>query len=365
MRYKASIYYCLSIFILTACFLQTAKETVKEVKPGKEIKLLFGGDVMLDWGIGEFIEKEGYEYPFINIKGFLKSFDFRFCNLECPLSAEGEPHPVKKYIFLAKPEYIESLVYAGIDGVSLANNHTSDFGKTAFVNTMTALSQKGIRFTGAGMDIGSAHLPISMNTRGIKFAVFAYSYIAEDETFATDSTPGIAGASLDLIKEDIQQFRAINDFIIISIHWGVEYSDYPLDEQVDIAHSVIDAGADAVIGHHPHIFQGIEIYNNRPIFYSLGNFIFGSINEDIRDNILVELKLIKKGMVSFNVHPLNGNKNSKRPFQPGLLEGDDAGPALRYLINISRQLGAEFPDKAVIEDSHLAYYFNDSKKTGR
>jgi poly-gamma-glutamate synthesis protein (capsule biosynthesis protein) len=206
------------------------------------------------------------------------------------------------------------------------------------------------------MNLGSAHLPISMDTLGIKFAVFAYSYIADNETFATDSVPGIAGASLDLIKEDIEQFRAFNDFIIISIHWGVEYSGYPLDEQIDIAHSIIDAGADAVIGHHPHVFQGIEIYKGRPIFYSLGNFIFGSINEDIRDNILVELKLIKKGMISFNVHTINGNKNTKNPFQLRLLEGTDAGPVLRHLINISRQLGSEFPDKAVIEDSHLAYY---------
>ena len=357
MRFKSPIYYCLSAFIITACFLRTGKEALKEVKPENEIRLLFGGDVMLDWGIGEIIEKEGYEYPFNNIKDFLRSFDFRFCNLECPISAEGEPDPVKKYIFLAKPDYVESLVYAGIDGVSLANNHTCDFGKTAFINTMTVLSQKGIRFAGAGINIGSAHLPISVTTRGIKFAVLAYSYIADNENFATDNEPGIAGASLEVIKEDIQQFRVLNDFIIISIHWGVEYSDYPLDEQIDIAHSIIDAGADAVIGQHSHVFQGIEIYNNRPIFYSLGNFIFGSINEDIRDNIVVELKLIKKGMVSFNVHPLNGNKNSKKPFQTSLLEGDDAAPALRHLINISRQLGSEFSDKAVIEDSHLVYFF--------
>jgi poly-gamma-glutamate synthesis protein (capsule biosynthesis protein) len=358
MKFKISIYFCLSLIIFSACFSQTDRGVVKEYRSDKEIGILAGGDVMLDWGIGEVIDKEGYVYPFAGIKDFLSSFDFRYCNLECPVSAEGEPHPVKKYIFLAKPEYIESLVYGGIDGVSLANNHTSDFGKSALINTMTILSQKGIMFTGAGMDVGSAHLPISINKRGIKCAIFAYSFIAESETFATHSSPGIAGAGLDLIKEDIQQFRALNNFIIVSIHWGIEYSDYPLDDQIEIAHAIIDAGADAVIGHHSHIFQGVEIYRNRPVFYSLGNFLFGSINEDIRDNILVELRLMKNGIVSIGVYPLNGNKNTKRPFQPALLEGDGAGPVLRHLINISRQLGNEFPDKAVIEDSHLVYYFN-------
>ncbi len=365
MRFNVIVYYCILVFTLTSCFLQTGKETIKDVKQGREIRLLFGGDVMLDWGIADMIEKKGYEYPFAGIKDFLQAFDFRFCNLECPISAEGEPHPVKKYIFLAKPDFIESLVYAGFDGVSLANNHTSDFGKTAFINTMTSLSQKGIRFTGAGINVGSAHLPISMDTRGIKYAIFGYSFIAENETFPTDSTPGIAGSSLDLIKEDIRQFRALNDFIIITIHWGFEYSSYPLDEQIETAHAIIDAGADAVIGHHPHIFQGIEIYNNRPIFYSMGNFIFGSINEDIGDNILAELRLAKKKIVSFSVYPMRGNKNSRKPFQPSLLEGEDAGGVLRRLLKISRQLGIEFPDGAVIEDSHIAYYFKDDRKKAR
>lgn len=345
------------IIINTACFSSSEKKNEKKQAPREDARFLFGGDIMLDWGIGEVIEKEGYKYPFVMIKDFLDKYDYRFCNLECPVSEKGKPHVDKKYIFLGKPEFLRSLKYAGINGVSLANNHTNDFGKTALIETMANLYKNGIGFTGAGMNIGSAHLPVSTKIRGMKFAIFAYTVIACDDSFATDSRPGVAGASLDLIKGDIGQFRPFNDFIIVSIHWGVEYSDYPIDDQIDMAHSIIDSGADAIIGHHPHIFQGIEIYKGKPIFYSLGNFVFGSINEDIQDNILVELIFLKKELLSFSVYPINGNKNSDRIFQINLLKGDKAGQVIKHLINISRQMGSGFSDGAVVEDSHLRYYF--------
>lgn len=348
----------LSLLLLNGC-ISLIRGTAED-----EAKILFGGDVMLDWGIRDIIEEKGYKYPLRDIRNFLLKFDYRFCNLECPISEEGEPHPKKKYIFLAKPDHINVIKYANINGVSLANNHITDFGKVALQNTMANLHINGIGFTGAGMDIGSSHLPISIEIRGIRLAIFAYSNIAYEDCYATEKSPGIAKATIEVIREDIVQFRQFHDFIIISIHWGEEYSEYPTEKQIIMAHSLIDSGADVIIGHHPHIFQGIEIYNGKPIFYSLGNFIFGSINEDIQDNILVEIAFLRDKIKSLSVHPINGNKNIKKPFRYALLKGDKAICVLSHLLDISIPLGSEFTEKAIItKDSSLLYQFLENNKT--
>ncbi len=292
----------LFIPFLISCTTQKKKEVKKPVKARKDVRILCTGDLMLDWGVRETVEKMGAKYLFANITGFLKEYDFRFCNLENPISDRGEPNPQKKYIFLANPDLVKILNAADINIVSLANNHSYDYGEKALLETMTNLYKSGINFSGAGMNIGSAHLPVSFELRKNKVALFSYTAIADEGSLATDTQPGIAGASLEVMKEDIIQFRKFHDFILVSIHWGIEYSDYPHEEQIDMAHELIDAGADVIIGHHPHIYQGIEIYKKRPIFYSLGNYLFGSINEDIRDNIVVGLRLLKGRMMSFSVY---------------------------------------------------------------
>ena len=324
----------------------------------KDVSILFCGDVMLDWGIKEIVKKEGYNYPLKELKDFLLQFDYRFCNLECPISTIGTPHKNKKYIFLAKPDQIKLLKYGNINGVSLANNHIYDYGEKAMINTMTNLNLNEISFSGAGMTSNSAHIPIIIDINEIHFAIFAYSLITFEDSFATETNPGISRADLNLIKRDICRFKKFSDFIIISLHWGDEYSDYPNIKQIKFAHSIIDIGADIIIGHHSHVYNGIEIYKDKPIFYSLGNFIFGSINEDIRDNIVVAIKFSKKRIEEFSVYPISGNKKTKRQFQYSLLQGNDAKSTLNYLIHISKIFRSNFPEKARVEESHLYYQFN-------
>ncbi|MDY6933364.1 MAG: CapA family protein [Spirochaetota bacterium] len=338
--------------LVLGCSSKNTKNPVNE-----DVNILFCGDVMLDWGIKDIIQTEGYEYPLKELRHLLYKYDYRFCNLECPISEIGEPHPTKKYIFLAEPSALKLLKYGRIDGVSLANNHVNDFGEVALINTMTNLYNNGISFTGAGMDIGSAHLPISVEIRDIRLAIFAYSTIAYPESFSADSSPGVARADIDFIREDIKNYARYNDFIIVSIHWGREYSDFPTRHQIELAHAIIDSGVDVIIGHHPHVYQGIEIYNGKPIVYSLGNFIFGSINEDIQDNILVGIKLLKSGLYSLSVHPINGNKSTDKRFHHEPLLGEDAEHTLKHILWISELLGMEFVEKAYIKDSILTYLF--------
>ncbi len=348
------------IILLPGCLSPENRKPDKIKKNPAEAKILFGGDVMLDWGIKDTINKEGITYPLKFLKNFLHTFDYRFCNLECPISDPGEVHPEKKYIFQGNPGHIELLKYAEINCVSLANNHALDLGKTGLLNTIEILTKNNISVIGAGNDIGAAHLPAAINIKGIRMAILAYADAAYEASPAEKDIPGIAVAKVEQITEDIKQYRSFYDFIIISIHWANEYYEYPSEKEIKLGHQIIESGADAVIGHHPHIFQGIEIYNNKPIFYSLGNFIFGSVNEDARENILLQISFFDNRIKSFSVFPINGNGNSKTPFQYRIIDGNHAANTLNHLINISKPLNSDFSQNAVINGSSLVYSFDNN-----
>lgn len=331
----------------------------------KKITVVFCGDVMLDWGVKEVFEEKGPSYPLARIRGFLSKFDYRFCNLECPISDSGQPDPEKKYVFQAAARSADILSYGGFNGVSLANNHSMDFGREGLMNTMIELSARGIQYTGAGMDAGEAHMPVLAEIRGIRLAILGYTNIGTNTSYAGAGVPGIARAAEDLMRRDIQFCKRFSDFVIVTLHWGEEYTDYPTQDQVDLAHAVIEAGADAVVGHHAHIYQGVEIYRGKPVFYSLGNFLFGSTNENIRDNILVSLGFRKDRIDSFEIYAVNGNTDPSNPFQPYRVTGTGARSLLSHLVTISKALGPDFPEKARLENSILRYDFPSDEKRGK
>lgn len=354
---RSSIVILLAAVVFVSTHCKTGVQKTKKVKKYDGVDILFCGDIMLDWGIKTVIDKYGFDYPLKRMKELLLEFDFRFCNLECPLSEEGEPHVDKKYIFLGEPQYIQLLINGYIDGVTLANNHSCDFGEIALMNTMTNLSFSGIQYTGAGIDSETARLPILIEKKNVRVAIFGYSTIALRGSYATTKNPGIAKASLSLIRRDIQKFRRFNDFIVISLHWGIEYSDYPTEKQIDMAHNIIDCGADVIIGHHPHIYQGIEIYKGKPIIYSLGNYIFGSINEDVRDNIMVSIRFTKESIDLLRVIPINGNREKENRFQYHVLSREKAGDLFSHLKFISKPLNSDFSESAVQNGFFLEYRF--------
>lgn len=330
-------------------------------RPREEISLLFCGDVMLDWGIRELVEKEGHGYPLRRIRGFLSAFDYRFFNLECPISDEGEPHVDKKYIFKVPSPMVSVLTEGGFNGAMLANNHMSDFGNIALLGTISNLNSAGILTAGAGIDADIASLPVLVERNGISVAVFSCTTLAHRYAYATANSPGVARASLEAVRRSIERFRRFADVAVVNIHWGDEYTNYPSEEQVELGRELVDAGADAVIGHHSHVYQGVEVYRGRPIVYSLGNFLFGSINEDTRDNIVVALDFAKHGLASLRVFAISGNTAS-HPFQPARLTGKDAESVLAHVLEISRPLKSDFPKKAVLTDSALVYRFEVPKK---
>lgn len=349
----------LYIVFISCTVLLHACGSIDNTDGDSTANLLFCGDLMLDWGIMESCDTHGYDYPLGKMSSFISGFDFRFCNLECVISENARPRPGKKYIFRASPRYLEVLRSAGISGVSLANNHVMDYGKRGLVDTVTSLNTSGILLTGAGTGVRSAYRPLVTSIRGIQVAVLGLCDLPYEDTYVKSNTPGIARGSDPRVHSIIRKYRKWNDIIVVSIHWGDEYSDFPGRKQVALAHDLIDAGVDIIVGHHPHVYQGVEIYKNRPIVYSLGNFLFGSMNEDVRNNLVAGFVVNKNGLKKITIYPIHGTNHHDSPFRPERVGGKKAKKVLTHLVHISMPLGKDFPEKAVIKGNAIVFDFQD------
>ena len=231
------------------------------------------GDILLDRGIRKKIKQNSIDYPFENVGEFINKFDLAFCNLECPISARGASTG-KIYCFRADTNFFAGIKNAGFNIFSMANNHTIDWGRKACMDTREIIEKHNLYAVGAGKDQKEARKPVIIRMNGLKFALFAYVGLPLKGLIWPASKPGPAQASIDDIITEIKKIREQVDFVVVSFHWGIEYQHKPMANQVEWAHKVIDAGADLVIGHHPHVLQSIEVYKNRFILYSLGNFVF-------------------------------------------------------------------------------------------
>ena len=236
--------------------------------------------------IGSKDISDGIDPRYIEI---MKNMDLMWINNEFAYSTRGEPLYGKAFTFCADPANVSYLHDLGIDIVGAANNHTFDFGEDAFLDTLETLENASIPYVGAGRTAAEAFSPVYLETNGFTIAYVAASFI-EYGIFtpaATDTTPGIVCCdNHEPVLEMIREASENADYVVVLPHWGIEHSTDLQDLQVSGAHAYIDAGADAVIGAHPHILQGIEYYNGKPILYSLGNFWFD--NYDI-DTMIAEL----------------------------------------------------------------------------
>ena len=246
----------------------------------KEISIIFVGDIMLNRGVKHMIDKHGegdFKFPFLKIADYLKKADIVFGNLESVISDKGTKAG-SMYSFRAKPEAIEGLVFAGFDIVSVANNHVFDYGRLAMEDSFLRLKEAGIAYVGGGFSEEEAYAPIIKEIDGVKIAFLAYTNLGSIHWTAKEENSGIAWLEKDRVEKDIKEARDQADLIIVSFHYGDEYQLKPNSFQISISQAAIDAGADLVIGHHPHVVQPVEIRQLAErkgyIAYSLGNFIF-------------------------------------------------------------------------------------------
>ena len=211
---------------------------------------------------------------FSSVKHFFRSADLIVCNLENPLTGIGSPTP-GKCTLRGAPDWAVLMKEAGINLVSLANNHMMDYGAEGLYDTICALDLSGIRHVGAGENKEEACAPVFVSAGEMSIAFLARSsVIVSSQSYAGHSTPGVAFLEPDELIHNIKICKKKADLVVVLLHWGLEDYAYPTPAQKSIARQLVEAGADAILGHHPHVLQGIQRINESVIAYSLGNFLF-------------------------------------------------------------------------------------------
>jgi poly-gamma-glutamate synthesis protein (capsule biosynthesis protein) len=271
--------------------------------------MLFTGDIMLSRTVGARMEaQKDWSFPFHLISDTLHDADIRYCNLECPVSDRGRNlHHL--YSFRADPRAIDGLKAAGFNVASQANNHTYDWGPDALLDSLERLRAAGIQPVGAGQNILAAHYPLLVPVGSLRIAFLAYVNIEPKEAAAGIDRPGVAWLDPAQALTDIRFARPLADLVIVCPHWGVEYALKPTPDQVDLAHQMIDAGADLIVGSHPHVVQPVEKYHDRWIAYSLGNFIFDQEGPNTHRGLMLKATVRDRHVVDVQSIPIDINSS--------------------------------------------------------
>jgi poly-gamma-glutamate synthesis protein (capsule biosynthesis protein) len=308
------------------------------------------GDIMLGWGVEKRIKGGSEGYPFESVAPILQSSDITFGNLEAPLTTESKKAVWDYTKILDKPVIIdgktygssiyckadpvaaERLSHAGFNVLSLANNHIMDYGEEGLSETLETLTQCDIKAIGAGRDLSDARKPAIFSINGVNVGILAYC----DTYIAGRRRAGVAPTKY--IKQDIQSLKKDADFIVVSIHQGMDISEYPLKSEVEQMHQIIDWGANIILRHHPHVVQGVEKYNGGIILYSLGNFVFDyTIDplwkdlEKAKHALIFQCRLTKNKVLDYEIIPVSLDES----FQPVVLQNAEKEKHDAYLCEIS------------------------------
>lgn len=308
---------------------------VPAAAPPAILKVMAVGDIMLDGTARPVFAEHGYDHAFAQVKKFFQDVPIVIGNLEGPLTTRGTPEQDKTYVFRSPPGPVSrALRNAGINVVSLANNHTLDYGPDGLADTQAALDAAGIAHLGAGPNLAAARRPVVLEAAGRRVALLGYSVTLPEHFYAGPDKPGTAFAHESHVRADVAAARAQADIVIVSFHWGQEGKTQLRDYQVHLGRVAIDAGAAAVLGHHPHILQAVEQYKDGVILYSLGNFTFGSYSKQAQVSAVAELTFAGDRVAELRLHPINVN-NFEVEFQPRPLTGANADRVVDELIGLS------------------------------
>jgi poly-gamma-glutamate synthesis protein (capsule biosynthesis protein) len=304
---------------------------------GRDIIVNAVGDIMLAGSGSAPFKQRGYDYPFAATAAELHKGDIAVGNLEAPISRRSTEFTDKRFRFRTAPETAAALREAGFAVVTLANNHMMDFGPTGLQETLAYLDKAGVAHTGAGDSLAAARQEAVITVGEKRVAFLAYSFTFPTAFYATPDSPGTAPGYPRYFHEDIARARTSADHVIVSFHWGSEQAAIPRPYQVAAARSAIDAGADAVIGHHPHVLQGIEWYKKGIIFYSLGNFAFATMSR-LSDRSAIARITLGDGVKEVELVPVNVLNKEVR-YQPQVLAGKKGKAVIDYLNGLSADLG--------------------------
>lgn len=270
----------------------------------EDITILFAGDVLFANAF-----KAGYDSDGIagvideTLLKELQSADIFMVNNEFPFSEQGEPMEGKQYTFQCEPIYVTALQEMGVDVVSLANNHVLDYGKESLRDTFRTLDEAGILYAGAGETVERAEEVQVIEVNGRKYGFLAVSRVVPTGDWKVEnSAPGVFSCYEDTrLVELVSKASEECDFLAVYPHWGVEHQSYPEDYQTKIAEHCLAAGADMVVGSHTHCLQGAEYIEDNPVFYSMGNFVFG---QTIDRSAILKVTVTAEGDVNYQYMPI-------------------------------------------------------------
>lgn len=269
----------------------------------EEVSMIFAGDIYLSSYVLEQYDREGINGVLSErLLSEMQQGDIVMVNEEFPFSQRGTQAEDKQFTFRVNPSYVKILQEMGIDAVTLANNHALDYGPDALTDTFRTLEEAGIAYVGAGADKIRAGEPYFVQKGQKNFGFLAASRVIPVPEWNVEyQQPGmLCTYDSSLLCQAIREAKARCEFLTVYVHWGIERENTPQEYQRQLAKEYIDAGADLVIGAHPHVLQGVEYYNGKPIVYSLGNYIF---NQEIGATVLLKVLAAPDSQISLQVIP--------------------------------------------------------------
>ena len=315
------------------------------------IKLAAVGDMMLGDhpvrlgnGVRSVIERLGTEHLFTHVEPLFRECDIVFGNLEAPHSDMGAlPNRLESIEFRGSKESIPVLKKAGFNILNFSNNHCMQHGEKAFWETVNLIRQNGIFPAGVKGDDDRC-IPYEFEKNNTRMILLSYSLRAEN--YHPGKNLPYTFKNEDSIIEEVMYFRDSADFLILSLHWGEEYMDFPSPMQVLFSHKLADAGANLIIGHHPHVLQGVELYRDSLIVYSLGNFVFDMWQKKTRKSAILRVDFSREGIDNFDLIPIYINDT----FQPKPMDGKSYEKFLKELANLNQAIKERYLAKDLEAD---------------
>jgi hypothetical protein len=317
-----------------------------------DLTIVCVGDLSFNGHSDRMLRRHGPDYPFRHLLSSWREADLRIGNLESPVTSRPRATP-NKFTLRGCSRAIESLKAAGFDSVCVANNHMMDFGPEGLTEACCRVAATGISVVGAGATLEEACRPAILNVRGQKVGILAFCDVIQDSPlYARDDAAGVARGEIATCVSHVQKLRPRVDWIIVHMHWGTELSQLPSPDQRQWAKALVGAGANAVIGHHPHVVQPIEMIDNAIVAYSLGDFLFSEafwrgidengrafsnkmrLNPLTRKTGWLELTLIKDGVAKYRFCPAVLSRRLQ-------VMSDNSPKRVRELERLARQLTAE------------------------
>ncbi|MFJ7753547.1 CapA family protein [Peribacillus muralis] len=322
LKYAGIILPILLIALVITTWMGRAEE-VKTVPP-KSVQpstMTMVGDVMMGRYVEEVTEKHGYDYLFRYMKPYFADSDYVSGNYEHPAlkdDASSYKEADTAIRLNSNKSGVKAVKDAGFSVMTLANNHMMDFEEQGLLDTIDEFKRTDMNYVGAGKNTAEAKASIDYtDVNGVRVATLGFTDVYGKDAVPTDTQAGILNSNPDLLFEmigkakDAKQGNA--DLVVVNMHWGQEYSTSATLRQKDLAKAVIDAGADIIIGHHPHVLQSFDVYKDGIIFYSLGNFIFDQGWTRTKDSAMVQYHLEEDGKASIDVVPLQIEEATPRP----------------------------------------------------